>query len=235
MKKSKRYNSYREKVDRAKLYLLDEAVGLIKESPPTKFDETVEIAVRLGVDPKKADQMVRGTISLTHGTGKKVKVLAFCAGENEQVAKDAGADYVGSTDLVEKIQGGWLDFDVAVATPDMMKIIGRLGKTLGARGLMPNPKSGTVTQDVATAVKELKAGRIEYRVDRQANIAVPVGKVSFSAEQLSDNIKMFVNTILKAKPSSSKGTYLKGLSVCSTMGAGIKLDHQALIMELKKG
>jgi len=216
-------------------YPLDEALQFIKEHSSVKFDETVEVAVRLGVDPKQADQMVRGTVVLPHGTGKKVRVLVFAVGDKEQEAKDAGADYVGSTDLVEKIQGGWLDFDVAVATPDMMKIIGRLGKILGTRGLMPNPKAGTVTKDVERTVKELKAGRIEYRVDRQANVAVPVGKVSFSADQLAENVKTFLDTILKAKPTSSKGTYLKGVAICSTMGVGLKLDHQSLVAAMKRG
>lgn len=234
MKHSKRYRSYVEKVDRTKYYVLDEAVKIIRGNIGCKFDESVEIAARLGVDPKHADQMVRGTVALPHGTGKKVRVLAFAAGEKEAEAKAAGADFVGSDDLVEKIQGGWLDFDVAVATPDMMKIIGKLGKILGTRGLMPNPKSGTVTIDIGKAVRELKAGRIEYRVDRQANIAVPVGKVSFSEDMLVENVKTFVDALMKAKPAAAKGQYLKSLSICSTMGVGIKLDYQSLITELKK-
>ncbi|MBN2226455.1 MAG: 50S ribosomal protein L1 [candidate division Zixibacteria bacterium] len=235
MKHSKRYHVYHEKVDRAKTYLLDEALQFIKEHSSVKFDETVEVAVRLGVDPKQADQMVRGTVVLPHGTGKKVRVLVFAVGDKEQEAKTAGADFVGSTDLVEKIQGGWLDFDVAVATPDMMKIIGRLGKILGTRGLMPNPKAGTVTQDLDRTVRELKAGRIEYRVDRQANVAVPVGKISFELDKLANNVKSFLDAILKAKPTSSKGTYLKSMSICSTMGVGLKLDHQSLVAAMKRG
>jgi large subunit ribosomal protein L1 len=234
MKHSKRYKACRETVDRTKYYSLAEAVKLMKSGKTCKFDESVEIAGRLGVDPKHADQMVRGTVALPNGTGKKVRVLVFAAGEKETEAKTAGADYVGSNDLVEKIQGGWLDFDVAVATPDMMKVIGRLGKVLGTRGLMPNPKSGTVTLDIAKTVKELKGGRIEYRVDRQANIAVAVGKLSFPEEALIENIKTFVDALVKAKPATAKGQYIKSLSVCSTMGAGIKLDHQALLTELKK-
>jgi large subunit ribosomal protein L1 len=234
MKHSKRYRSCRETVDRTKYYTLLEAVKLIKSGKSCKFDESVEVAGRLGVDPKHADQMVRGTVALPNGTGKKVRVLVFAAGEKETEAKAAGADFVGSTDLVEKIQGGWLDFDVAVATPDMMKIIGRLGKVLGTRGLMPNPKSGTVTMDIGKTVKELKGGRIEYRVDRQANIAVGVGKVSFSEEALIENIKTFIDALVKAKPATAKGQYIKSLSVCSTMGAGIKLDHQAVLTELRK-
>lgn len=234
MKRSKKYNGYREKLDRKKAYPLEEALKIVKENSFAKFDETVEVAARLGVNPKHADQMVRGTVSLPHGTGKKIRVLVFAVGDKETEAKNAGADFVGSQDLVDKIKGGWLDFDVAVATPDQMKVVGRLGKILGSRGLMPNPKSGTVTMDVEKTIKELKAGRIEYRVDRQSNIAVPVGKVSFSEEQLKENLMVFVNVLVKAKPASAKGTYMKGLSVCSTMGVGIKLDHQAILAELKK-
>jgi large subunit ribosomal protein L1 len=234
MKRSRRYKGNREKVDRKKAYLLDEALKVIKESSKCKFDESVEVAAQLGVNPKHADQMVRGTVALPHGTGKKVRVLVFAVGEKESEAKEAGADFVGSDDLVEKIQGGWLDFDVAVATPDMMKVIGRLGKILGTRGLMPNPKSGTVTMDIGRTVKELKAGRIEYRVDRQANVAVPIGRLSFSEDHLKENVLTFVDALVKAKPASSKGTYMRGLSICSTMGIGIKLDHQALLAEMKK-
>ncbi|MCX6827346.1 MAG: 50S ribosomal protein L1 [candidate division Zixibacteria bacterium] len=231
---SKRYQAYHEKVDRTRRYPLEEAIKIMKVNSACKFDESVEMAGRLGVDPKQADQMVRGTVSLPHGTGKKVRVLVFAAGEKETEAKEAGADYIGSTDLVEKIQGGWLDFDVAVATPDMMKVIGRLGKILGTRGLMPNPKAGTVTMDIAKTVKELKAGRIEYRVDRQANIAVAVGKVSFTEEMLVGNIKAFIDALIKAKPASAKGQYVKSLSISSTMGVGIKLDYQSLLTELRK-
>jgi large subunit ribosomal protein L1 len=234
MKHSKRYRNYREKIDRVKSYPLTEAIKAIKENSNCKFDETIEIAARLGVNPKHADQMVRGTVALPHGTGKKVRVLVFAAAEKEEEARSAGADFVGSQEYVEKIQGGWLDFDVAVATPDMMKVVGRLGKILGSRGLMPNPKSGTVTMDIERTVKELKAGRIEYRVDRQANIAVPVGKISFSDDQIAENVMTFVDALIKAKPAASKGTYMKGLAICSTMGVGIKLDHQALMAELKK-
>lgn len=234
MKRSKHYNAAREKIDRSHYYPLVEAVKLVKEGSFAKFDETVEVAARLGVNPKHADQMVRGTVALPHGTGKKVRVLAFCVGEKEAEAKEAGADFVGSDEFVEKIQGGWLDFDVAVATPDMMKVIGRLGKILGTRGLMPNPKAGTVTMDIGKTVKELKAGRIEYRVDKQANVHVAVGKVSFSEDQLNENIRTFIDTLVKAKPPSAKGTYMKGITVCSTMGVGLKIDHQSLLMELKK-
>ena len=234
MKKSKNQAAIRGKVDRAKRYTLEEAIKTIKETSYCKFDETVEIVARLGVNPKHADQMVRGTCALPFGTGKKVRVLVFAAGEKEAEAKEAGADFVGSDDMVEKIQGGWVDFDVAVATPDMMKIIGRLGKILGSRGLMPNPKAGTVTMDISRTVKELKAGRIEYRVDKQANIAIGVGKLSFPDESIVENIKTFISALVKAKPASAKGTYIKGISISSTMGVGIKLDHQSLMAELKR-
>jgi len=234
MKHSKRYNANREDVDRIKAYSLVDAISLIKKQSQCKFDETIEVAARLGVNPKHADQMVRGTVALPHGTGRSVRVLVFAQGEKEEEAKSAGADFVGAQDLVDKIKGGWLDFDVAVATPDMMKVVGRLGKILGARGLMPNPKSGTVTMDVERSVKELKAGRIEYRVDRQANVAVPIGKVSFQDDQLADNFRAFVDVLIKARPATAKGTYMKGLSICSTMGVGVKLDHQAVLAEMKK-
>ncbi len=234
MKHSKRYSAAREKIDSRRLYPLGEAVKLLKEAGHTKFDETVEVSARLGVNPKHADQMVRGTVALPHGTGKKIRVLAFCVGEKEAEAREAGADYVGMEEFVTKIQGGWVDFDVAVATPDMMKNIGKLGKMLGARGLMPSPKSGTVTNDLGKTIRELKAGRIEYRVDKQANIAVPAGKISFEENQLVENVKAFIDALMKSKPPTSKGTYIKSFSLCSTMSPGIKLDHQALLAEMKK-
>lgn len=234
MKHSKKFLDYRSKIDRLKKYPLDEAVQILKEKHYTKFDESVEVAVRLGVDPKHADQMVRGTVALPNGTGKKVRVAVFAQGEKAAEATGAGADFVGAEDLAEKIKGGWTDFDVAVATPDMMKVLGPLGKVLGPRGLMPNPKTGTVTMDVARTVKELRGGRIEFRVDKQANVAVAVGKLSFEANQIVENAAAFLEAIMRAKPSSAKGTYLLSATICSTMSPGIKLDHQQILSALKK-
>ncbi|KAA3636445.1 MAG: 50S ribosomal protein L1 [Calditrichaeota bacterium] len=234
MKKSKKQNDYRSKIDRLKKYELDEAVAIIKDNAYVKFDESIEVAIRLGVNPKHADQMVRGTVALPNGTGKTVRVAVFAQGDKAEEATAAGADFVGAEELADKIKGGWTDFDVCVATPDMMRVLGPLGKVLGPRGLMPNPKTGTVTMDLAKAVKELKGGRIEFRVDKQSNVAVAVGKVSFEKEQISENILAFVDAIVKAKPASAKGAYLLGVSICSSMGAGIKLDHQQLQATLKK-
>jgi len=234
MKHSKKYREYRAKIDRSKRYSLDEAIKVIKEHHYTKFDESVEIAVRLGVNPKHADQMVRGTVALPHGTGKKVHVAVFAQGEKAKEAEEAGADFIGAEDLAEKVKGGWTDFDVAVATPDMMRIIGPLGKILGPRGLMPNPKTGTVTMDIARTVKELQGGRIEFRVDKQSNVAVSVGKLSFDDKKIAENVMTFVDAILRAKPVSAKGAYFLGASLCSTMSPGMKLDHQQLIADLKK-
>jgi large subunit ribosomal protein L1 len=213
-----------QKVEAGKEYSLEEAVKLVKEACYTKFDETVDLALNLGVDPKKSDQMVRGTVVLPHGMGKKVKVLVFAKGEKEKEARDAGADFVGAEDLVEKIQKGWLDFDNAVATPDIMGLVGKLGKVLGPRGLMPNPKLGTVTFDVAKAVKEIKAGKIEYKTEKAGIIHVPIGKVSFDANKLLDNARVIIDAIVKAKPGTSKGKYLKKIAVSSTMGPGVKVD-----------
>jgi large subunit ribosomal protein L1 len=210
-------------VDRARAYTLGEAVALVKGASFAKFDETVDIAVRLGVDPRHADQVVRGTVVLPHGTGKTVKVLVITQGDRVKEAEAAGADYAG-IEYVQKLKDGWLDCDVIVATPDVMGQLGQLGKILGPRGLMPNPKAGTVTMDVARAVREIKAGKIEFRVDKTGNVHAPIGKVSFSATQLQENLAAFMDTIVKARPSAAKGIYLKSATVSSTMGPGVRLD-----------
>jgi len=220
----KKANKAREAVERNKDYSLQEALKLVKQCAHTKFDETVDLAINLGVDPRKSDQMVRGSVSLPHGTGKTVRVLVFAKGEKEKEASEAGADFVGSDDMVEKIKGGWLDFDKAVATPDMMGTVGKIGKILGPRNLMPNPKTGTVTMDVAKAVKDLKAGKVDYKVEKAGILHVMVGKVSFSEEALKDNVMAVVGAVLKAKPSTSKGKYLKKCCISSTMGPGLKVD-----------
>ncbi len=220
----KKLESAYKNFDRAKEYSLEEALNLIKELSYARFDETVEMVFNLGVDPKKTDQVVRGSVSLPHGTGKKVRVLVFAKGEKEKEAIEAGADYVGAEDLVEKIQKGWLDFDKAVATPDIMGLVGKLGKILGPRGLMPNPKLGTVTFDVAKAIKEIKAGKVEYKTDKAGVVHVPIGKVSFDIDRLLDNARTVVDSISKAKPSTSKGKYMKKIVISSTMGPGIKVD-----------
>ncbi len=221
----KKYKAAAALVDRIKLYSLEEAVALAKKIASTKFDETVDLAVNLGVDPKQADQMVRGTVVLPHGTGKKVRILVFAKGEKDKEARDAGAEYVGAEDLADKIQKeGWTDFDTVVATPDIMGLVGRLGKVLGPRGLMPNPKTGTVTFDVAKAIKDIRAGKVEYRVEKAGIVHVPVGKVSFDENKLIGNAKAVLESILKAKPSSSKGRYLKNVTISTTMGPGIKMD-----------
>ncbi len=223
-KVAKKYASAASKVDFTKSYSVDEAFDLVKETAYAKFDETVDVAINLGVDPKHSDQMVRGAVVLPHGTGKTARVLVFAKGEKEKEAKDAGADYVGAEDLVEKIQSGWFDFDKAVATPDIMGLVGKLGKILGPRGLMPNPKVGTVTFDVGRAVKELKAGKIEFKVDKAGIIHAPLGKVSFPVEKLKENFKTLIETIIKLKPATSKGVYLKKCYISTTMGPGIKID-----------
>lgn len=227
-KRGKRYLESIKKIDRTARYDLDAGIKLLKETKPAKFDESVDIAIRLGVNPKHADQMVRGTVVLPHGIGKPVKVLVFAKGEKEKEAKEAGADYVGAEDLVEKISSGWTDFDKAIATPDMMGMVGKLGKILGPRGLMPNPKVGTVTFDVAKAVKELKAGKVEFRVDKTGIVHTAVGKISFDEDKLKENILALMDVIIRSKPPSSKGTYLKSIAISTTMGPGIKLDPNAL-------
>ncbi len=224
MKRSKRYRQVLEKIDRNREYPVEDAVKIIKETSTVKFDETVEIAMKLGVDPRHADQMVRGTVALPFGTGKKVRVLVFTKGDKVQQALDAGADYAGMEEYIEKVQGGWLDFDVAVASPDVMGMVGKLGKILGTRGLMPNPKSGTVTPNVELAVKEIKAGKIDFRVDKTGIVHTGIGKVSFSEDNIVQNIRTFVNAIIKLRPASAKGTYLRSISISSTMGPGIYLD-----------
>jgi len=226
-KHGKKYRQAAQKVE-ARPYPLRDALEVAKNSAFAKFDETVEVALRLGVDPKHADQMVRGTVVLPHGLGKTARVLVFASGEKIREAEEAGADYVGGDDLAKKIEGGWLDFDAVVATPDMMRVVGRLGKVLGPRGLMPNPKAGTVSLDVAKAVQEIKAGKVEFRVDKTGIIHAPVGKLSFGVDKLKENADALIGAVIKAKPSAAKGKYVKGVSLASTMGPGIKVDETAL-------
>lgn len=234
MIRGKTYKQAKEKVKVKPNYSLAEAVKLLKETSYAKFDEAVEISLNLGVDPKQADQIVRGTVVLPHGTGKKIKVLVFAKGEKEKEAREAGADYVGAEDMIEKISTGWTDFDACVATPDMMGTVGKLGKILGPRGLMPNPKAGTVTFEVAKAIRDLQAGKIEYRVDKQGNIGVAIGKKSFSEEQLVQNAQTFLDAILRAKPASAKGQYLKSVTLSSTMGPGIRLSTQQILEKVRE-
>lgn len=222
-KHGKRYQESLKLVEKNKLYDPAEALNLIKEMPKGKFDETVEISIRLGVDPRHADQQIRGAVVLPHGTGRTLKVAVFAKGEKAKEAEEAGADKVGAEDLMTEIQNGVIDFDVAVATPDMMGLVGRLGKILGPKGLMPNPKTGTVTMDVAKAIKEIKAGKVEYRVDKTGIVHVPIGKVSFESEKLMGNFKALMDVIVKAKPASAKGTYIKSVVLSSTMGPGVKV------------
>ncbi|MDP4173205.1 MAG: 50S ribosomal protein L1 [Bacteroidota bacterium] len=226
MKVSKRIKALREKVDLNKEYSLDEAIKTLKGFSNVKFTESLDCAIRLGVDPRHADQMVRGTVSLPNGTGKEVKVLVVAKGQKAQDALDAGADYAGFDEYLEKIKGGWADIDVIVATPDVMADLGKLGRILGPKGLMPNPKSGTVTMDVATAVKEVKAGKIEFRVDKTGIVHTSIGKVSFTEEKLVENAKAFLSTIMKMKPSSAKGTYVRSLYLTTTMGPGLKISRE---------
>jgi large subunit ribosomal protein L1 len=222
--RGKGYRAALEKVDRTTRYPLEEGLRLVQETKRAKFDETVDLAVRLGVDPKQADQNIRGTVVLPHGMGKAVRVVAFARGDKGKEAEEAGADFVGADDLIKKITEGWLDFDNAVATPDMMAAVGKIGKILGPRGLMPNPKVGTVTMDIAKAVKEIKAGKLEFRVDKAGIVHIPIGKVSFSLENLLDNASVVLTSVVKAKPASAKGNYVQGVTVSTTMGPGIKID-----------
>lgn len=231
---SKRMRALRQKVERGRFYTLSECAKLVKECATAKFDETVELAFFLGVDPRHAEQMVRGSVSLPHGTGKPVRVVVFCKQDDQiKAAQAAGAEAVGAEDLVERIQGGWTDFDAAVASPDMMGQVGRLGKILGPRGLMPSPKAGTVTPNVGDAVAEIKRGKIEFRVDKNANIHVPIGKTSFDAQQIEENASTVIAAILKARPAACKGQYLKACCMSSTMGPGLKMDPAALTAQFR--
>ena len=223
--RGKKYVESIKKVDRQKRYTdVKEVMQLVKDITTTKFDASVDVAVRLGVDPRHADQMVRGAVVLPHGIGKTVRVVVFASGEKEKEAREAGADFVGADDLVQKIQEGWFEFDKAIATPDMMGKVGRLGRVLGPRGLMPNPKVGTVTMDVARAIKETKAGRVEFRVERAGIIHAPVGRVSFDADKLAENMRTLMETLIKLKPATTKGTYVKSVTISSTMSPGVKMD-----------
>lgn len=226
-KRGKKYLEMAKAVDRGRLYEPQEAIDLLKSIVKANYDHTVEVAIRLGVDSRHADQQVRGTVILPHGTGKTARVLVFAKGEKAKEAEEAGADRVGAEDVIEEIQKGWLDFDVAVATPDMMGMVGRLGKILGPKGLMPNPKTGTVTMDVGKAVQEIKAGKVEYRVDKTGIVHVPIGKLSFTADQLFDNFRRLLGAVIKAKPSGAKGTYLRSITLSSTYSPGIKVSPQA--------
>ena len=231
---SKRYDTATAKIDVSRTYSVEEAVAVLKDLPAAKFDETIDFSVRLGVDPKHADQMVRGAVVMPHGIGKSVRVAVFAKGEKEREAREAGADVVGAEDLVERIQGGTMDFDTAIATPDLMGQVGRLGKILGPRGLMPNPKLGTVTFEVARAVREAKAGKVEFRVDKAGNVHTPIGKRSFSAQAIAENAMALIEALMRAKPPAAKGTYLRSLTLSSTMGPGITVDAQRVANLFKK-
>lgn len=228
-KRGKRYQETAKLVDRQKFYSPAEAIALVKKCATAKFDETVEVAFKLGVDPRHADQQVRGTVVLPNGTGRTVRVLVFAKGEKAEEARQAGADFVGAEDLVEKIQGGWTDFDVAIATPDMMGMVGKLGRILGPRGLMPNPRTGTVTMDVAKAVQDSKAGKVEFRVNKEAGMHVPIGKVSFSDQQLYENFVALMDAVVKARPAAAKGTFIRKVHLSSTMGPGIRVNAQEAV------
>lgn len=223
-KNSKKYEDALKLVDREKAYGIQDAVGVVKQTATANFDETVEMAARLGIDPKKADQQIRGAVVLPHGTGKTQSVIVFAKGEKAKEAEAAGADVVGEEDLINRVSQGWMDFDVVVATPDMMAQVGKLGRVLGPKGLMPNPKTGTVTFDVTKAVEEIKAGKVEYRADKTGNIHVPLGKASFSDDQLEDNFRAMMDVLVKAKPAAAKGTYIRNVSIAATMGPGVKIN-----------
>ncbi len=230
-KHGKAYDDATKRFDRDRLYPPAEALELVKSLAGKKFDETVDVAIRLGVDPRKADQMIRGTVSMPHGTGKTVRVAVFAQGDQAREAESAGADVVGADDLVTRVEGGFLDFDVAIATPDLMGQVGKLGRTLGPRGLMPNPKTGTVTNDIGKAVSEFKAGKVEYRTDRYGNVQVPIGKASFEAQQLLEDYHAVLDEILRAKPAAAKGKYVRSITASSTMGPGVKIDPAFLHLE----
>lgn len=232
-RRGKKQVEAREKVDRDRSYDLHEALELVKSLASAKFDESVEVAVRLGVNPRHADQMVRGSVVLPHGVGKEQRVLVFAKGDKEREALEAGADYVGAEDLAQKITEGWLDFDRAAATPDMMSVVGRLGKILGPRGLMPNPRTGTVTQDIGRVVREIKAGKVEFRVDRAGIVHAGIGKVSFPLQALEENAQTLLETIIRLKPATSKGKYVRSIACSSTMGLGVKVDEAAVTMALR--
>ncbi len=224
----KRYKAALSQIDRRAQYSIEDAITLLKDMPAPKFDQTVEMSVRLGVDPRQADQQIRGTVMLPHGLGKTIHVVVFAKGEQAAAAESAGADLVGADDLAERINGGWTDFDVAIAAPDMMRVVGRLGRILGPRGLMPNPKSGTVTPNVARAVAEAKAGRVEYRVDRNGNVNAPVGRISFDEDRLVENARTLFDTILRARPSSAKGQYVRSVTLATTIGPGVRIDRSGV-------
>jgi len=226
MKHGKKWNNVRKKIDKTKEYTLVEAIEFLKGNSQVKFDETVEVAVNLGIDPKKSDQAVRGSVVLPHGLGKSIRVLAFAQGDKAQEAKDAGADFVGAEDMAEKITGGWLDFDAVIATPDMMKVVGKLGKILGTRGLMPNPKVGTVTMDIGKAIKEMKKGKADFRAEKGGILHAPLGKLSFDAGKLKENARAFLEAVSKVKPPSAKGAFIKKVIITSTMGQGIKINPE---------
>lgn len=232
MKRSKRYKEIKEHVDN-KEYSISEAIPFLKDNSRVKFDETVEVAVRLGIDPRKSDQMVRGTVFLPHGTGKKIKILVFVIGDQEKKAQEAGADYVGGDDLIEKIQKGWADFDLAISVPEMMAKVGKIGKILGPKGLMPNPKVGTVTKDVTKAINDARKGRIEFRVDKTANLHIPIGKLSFSSEKIEENLLEVLKEVIKLKPATSKGTYIKSIYITSSMGPSLKIDSQEAVKAMR--
>ncbi len=226
--RSKRMRQIDQMIDRNKVYSMEEAIRTLKQCPPTKFDQSLNVALKIGIDVKKSDQQVRGTVSLPHGTGREIKVVVIAKGDKVKEALDAGADFAGADDLIEQIKGGWTDFSVLISTPDMMREVGKLGKVLGPRGLMPTPKAGTVTADIGKAVKEAKAGKIEFKVDKTGNINVAVGRISFKEEQLSENLMPLLQSILRAKPASSKGVFLRTLYLSTTMGPGLKVDLQSL-------